>query len=238
MKDKYKKPYKARRTRYAKTKARQQAAVAQIKQVVRRELSKTLEYKISDYSNEPIPALGYYHNVPLAHDTDALYVAQGILDEEIQAVRNRIGDSIYAKYIDYGLMITNFQTRPNLCYRITILKTKTGATVISNPYSHPQCGNSIMAPVDIENPGIVSVVYDRTFDSRAFQTAQDGNEDKKFIWKHRVKVNRKIKYDNSAATSSSHTYQIWVVCYDSQAVLITDNVARFTFMRRTTFIDG
>lgn len=238
MRDKFKKPYKARRTRYAKTKARQSALVAQVKKIVQREANKTMEGKIGDYSTEPMPLSCYYHNVPYVHDTDMLYCAQGTTDEEIALARNRIGDSIYCKHIDLALMITNFQTRPNLVYRITVIKTKQGATSLPNPFGHPQCGNSIISPVDTELPGIVSVVYDRVFDSRAFQTAQDGNEDKKFIWKYRVKVNRKIRYDNGNQNSSSNSYQLWVTCYDSQAVLITDNVARFSYMRRMTFIDN
>jgi hypothetical protein len=95
-----------------------------------------------------------------------------------------------------------------------------------------------MAPIDTELPGLKSVVYDKKFYNLAYQTAQDGNEDKKFIWEYNIKVNRKVRYDNGSSTCSSPTYRLIVTCYDSQSVAITDNVARFTYFRRTHFTDA
>lgn len=208
---------------------------------IKNAMNKVVESKVLDYSTEPIPALCYYHNTPYVHDSDMMYCQQNVRDEELIGAQNRIGDSIYVKNIQLKLMITNFQTRPNLCYRITVIKVENGNTVLpggSVIYGHPQCGNQIMAPIDTELQGLKSVVYDKKFYNLAFQTAQDGNEDKKFIWEYNIKVNRKVRYDNGAVNTSSPTYRLIVTCYDSQGVLIADNVARFTYFRRTHFTDA
>lgn len=135
-------------------------------------------------------------------------------------------------------MITNFSTRPNLVYRITVCKVKSGSVALPNPYTHPQCGNAIMAPIDTEDTAIISVAYDRVFNNLAYQTAQTGNADKKFIWNYNLKVNKKIRYDNASNVAANFTYRVFVTCYDTQGALITDNVARFTYFRRTHFLDA
>lgn len=216
-----------------------------VRQYVHRQIKNALggivESKVLDYSTEPIPALCYYHNTPYVHDTDMFYCQQNVRDEELIGAQNRIGDSIFVKNIQLKLMITNYQTRPNLCYRITVIKVDSGNTVLpggSVIYGHPQCGNMIIAPIDTELAGLKSVVYDKKFHKLAFQTAQDGNEDKKFIWEYNIKVNRKVRYDNGSVNTFSPTYRLLVTCYDSQGTLITDNIARFTYFRRTHFMDA
>lgn len=236
MKDKWKKPYKSR----AK-KSQPVVTEKQVKAIVKKENAKINEPKQVDYSTEPIPASCFYHNVPSILDDNMVYSQQGTFDEEISAGRNRIGDSIYCKYIDLTVMITNFQTRPNLCYRITVVQTRDSATAFPGGaaiYGHPQCGNVIIAPVDTELPGLVRVVYDKTFYSLAYQNSSTGNVDKKFIWKHRINVNRKIQYDNASSQASSNSYKLYITCYDTQASLILDNVARYSYMRRMVFLDN
>jgi len=238
----YKRNAKGRKRNYGrKTNTRSSNLVKTVKAVVKKQMNNVIESKVGDYSTEPIPALCFYHNVPVQLDSNMFYLQQGITDEEIQASRNRIGDSIFVKNIQLSLMITNFATRPNLCYRISVVKVKNATVVFPSGsliYGHPQCGNMIMAPIDTELEGLVAVVYDRVFNTLAYQTAQAGNADKKFIWKHSVKVNRKIRYDNASSDPSNFTYRIIVVCYDTQAAYITDNVARWTYFRRTHFLDA
>jgi len=233
----YSKPRKTIR----KTAVLSKPMIRAVKKIANKQLTKVVESKVGDYSTEPAAIVSFYHNTPIYLDTNALYLQQGVTDEEIGASRNRIGDSVYSKTIDYKLMITNFATRPNLCYRISVVKVKDNTVSFPSGsiiYGHPQCGNMIMAPIDKELPGLVSVEYDRVFYNLATQTAQSGNADKKFIWNHTVKVNRKIRYDNGSADPSTCTYRTIVTCYDTQAALISDNVARYTYFRRHNFLDA
>lgn len=209
-----------------------------VKKIVKKQMGNVIESKHADFSNEPIPLSCYYHNVTYIHDSDVFTISQGVQDSEISNPQNRIGDTVYVKNVQFRLLITNFSTRPNLLYRITICKVKSGSVALPNPYTHPQCGNAIMAPIDTEDTNIISVAYDRVFSSLAYQTAQQGNADKKFYWKYNLKVNKKVRYDNASNVAANFTYRVFVTCYDTQGALITDNVARFTYFRRTHFLDA
>jgi hypothetical protein len=238
----YKRFQRKRRAPRRKSAARLAPRTAQaVKKIVKAQMTKVVENKIGDYSIEPIPALCLYHNVPFIVDNNMLYTQQGITDEEIQSSRNRIGDRLYSKHIQLSLLLTNFSTRPNLLYRITVIKVANDATTFPSGsiiYGHPQCGNMMLAPIDVELPGLVSVVYDRVLTSTAFQTAQTGTADKKHLWRYNVKTQHKVKYDNSASGPSSCSYRCILTAYDTQAAYITDNVARFTYMRRHHFTDA
>jgi len=241
-------PYRRNYRKYKKRKAYKGAKrtlgkplAKAVKSIVKSQMAKVVESKILDYSVEPIPALCCYHNVPILLDNNMFYSQQGLTDEEITASRNRVGDSIFVKNIQLSLLLTNFSTRPNLCYRISVVKVASASVTFPSGsiiYGHPQCGNMMLAPIDTELPGLVSVVYDRVFYNTAYQTAQTGTADKKFIWRHNVKVNRKVKYDNASSDPSNMTYRLILTAYDTQAAYITDNVARYTYMRRTHILDA
>lgn len=212
-----------------------------VKRIVKSQMSKVIESKVLDYSLEPIPFSALYHNVPSVLDNDMCFSAQGTFDEEIASGRNRVGDSIYVKNIQVKLMLTSFSTRPNCVFRVTVVKTKDGNVSLpggSSIYGHPQCGNNMISPIDTELAGLSGVVYDRVISSNANQTAQTGNADKKFILTFSVKVNRKIRYDNSAGNASSPSYRLFLTAYDTQGAFITDNIARYTYFRRTHFLDA
>lgn len=214
------------------------SVVLAVKKIANRQMNRVAETKCIDNTSEPVPLSCYYHNVTYIHDTDMLWVNQGVKDEESGSLANRIGDSIFVKNISLKLLITNFSTRPNLLYRISVLKVKNGAVSLPNPYTHPACGNAIIAPIDTEDTAIISVEYDRVFNTLAYQTAQTGNADKKFVWLHNIKVNKKVRYDNGSTAASNFTYRLYVTCYDTQGAYITDNVARFTYFRRVHFLDA
>ena len=209
-----------------------------VKAIVKSQLQQVVETKNIDNAAEPIPLSCLYHNTPLTLETDVLYSQQGITDS-MALTTNRIGDSMYVKGVSMALMITNFATRPNLCYRITIIKTKQGiVSGLANPYGHPLCGNSIIAPVNREERDLVSVVYDRTFTNVASGNQAGGDSDQKWIWRHYLPVNRKVKYNNSGSECASNSYRVYLTAYDTQATFITTNVARFTWFRRTHFMDA
>jgi hypothetical protein len=238
----YKRNAKGKKRNYGrKPNTRSSKLIKTVKAVVKKQMARVIESKIGDYSIEPIPALCLYHNVPSVLDSNMFYVQQGITDEEIGASRNRIGDSIWSKNIQLTLLLTNFATRPNLLYRITVIKIANATTTFpggSIIYGHPQCGNMMIAPIDTELPGLVSVVYDRVITSLSHDTAQTGTSDRKLVWRYNVKTNHRVKYDNGSADPSTCNYRIILTAYDTQASYITDNVARYTYMRRHHFMDA
>jgi len=209
-----------------------------VKAIVKSEMKQVIETKYIDNGTEPIPLSCLYHNTPYLLESDLLYSTQGITDS-MALTSNRIGDSIFVKGVTMVLMLTNFSTRPNLVYRISVIKTKQGiVSGLGNPYGHPLVGNSIVAPIDRENRDLVSVVYDKTFTNVASGNQAGGDSDQKWIWRHYLPVNRKVKYVNGGSECASNSYRVYVTAYDTQGTFITTNVARFTWFRRVHFMDA
>lgn len=233
------KSYPKRRPLRRKAPARLAAKTASaVKAIVKSQMKQVVETKNIDNSSEPIPLGALYHNTPFLLESDLLFCTQGITDS-MALTTNRIGDSIYVKGVSMALMLTNFNTRPNLCYRISVIKTKQGiVSGLGNPYGHPLCGNSIIAPINKEERDLVSVVYDRTFTNVASGNQAGGDSDQKWIWRHYLPVNRKVKYNNSGSECASNSYRVYVTAYDTQGTLITSNVGRFTWFRRVHFMDA
>lgn len=230
----------APKRRYARKGARlaPKTAVA-VKKIVMSQMKKVVESKILDNYVEPIPALALYHNTPYLLENDLLFCTQGITDSDAN-VANRVGDSIYVKNVQMSFMLTAFSTRPNTTFRITIVKTKSGSSVMANPWQHPNNNNIILCPVEHELPELVSVVYDRIFNSNQSGpgTQGDSGQDKKHIVKINLPVNRKVKYDNGAGNTGSNSYKVFIGAYDTQGSVTLDNVARFSYFRRTHFLDA
>lgn len=231
---------RAPKRRYAKKGARlaPKTAVA-VKKIVMSQMKKVVETKVLDNWIEPSQPFTLYHNVPYVIENDLFFAQQGYGDIE-NLPQNRLGDSIYVKNVFMSFLMTSFNTRPNTQFRLTIVKTKTGASGITNPWQHPLVNNILMCPVDIENPEIVSVVYDRVFTPPQTGPGTTGasGQDKKIYFKYVLPVNRKVKYDNNIGNTGSNSYKVFIGAYDTQASSITDNVARFSFFRRTHFLDA
>lgn len=211
----------------------------QIVRVVKKQLNKVIETKHCDYIFEPIPLSCFYHNTWYSFEGDPFTVNQGIQDSQFLNPNNRIGDSVYVKGIMFKILFTNFVNWPNNHIRILILKCKAGTAVIGNPTDHPQLTNNLVGPVDVEDSRIRSVVYDRTFSTLSTQgSAAQGGADKTMLWKHYLKVNKKIKYDDAGASSGNDVYRIYALMYSTQGTFTTTNIGRFTYYRRTYFQDS
>lgn len=210
-----------------------------VKKIVMNQMKKVVESKIIDNFVQPSQPLTLYHNVPYVIENDLFFCQQGYGDVE-DVPQNRIGDNIYVKSVYMSFLLTCFNTRPNTQFRLTIVKTKTGAAAITNPWQHPLVNNILLCPVDLEHPDIVSVVYDRVFTPEQSGPGTTGasGQDKKIFFKYNLKVNRKVKYDNNTGNTGSNSYKVFIGAYDTQASLSSDNIARFSFFRRTHFLDA
>lgn len=237
MQQKWKKPYKARRRRNNRALA-PKTAVA-VKKIVMSQMAKVVESKILDNFLEPSQPFTLYHNSPYVVENDLFFCTQGITDTE-STPTNRLGDSIYVKNVAMQFLLTCFNTRANTQLRVSIVKTKTGASGLTNPWTHPTCNNILLCPIDTENPEIVSVVYDKVFtpSQNGPGTIGASGQDKKVFFKYNLKVNRKVKYDNNVGNTGSNSYKVFIGAYDTQASSSLDNVARFSYFRRTHFLDA
>lgn len=233
-----KRSYNPRKYKKAKAQLGKPMAKA-VKAIVKSQMSKVVESKILDNWLEPSQPFTLYHNVPYVIENDLFFAQQGVTDTE-STPTNRLGDSIFAKNVQMKLLCTCFNTRANTQFRLTIVKTKSGASGLSNPWTHPNCNNILLCPVDTENPEIVSVVYDQVLTPSQSGPGAVGSsgQDKKLFFRYNLQVNRKIKYDNNNGNCGSHSYKVFIGAYDTQASSITDNIARFSWFRRTHFLDA
>lgn len=210
-----------------------------VKKIVKSQMGKVIETKHADYMFEPIPLSCFYHNVWYNFEGDPFTVNQGVQDSEFLNPNNRIGDSVYVKGVQLKILFTNFNNWPNNQIRVLVLKCKAGTAIISNPTDHPQLGNNLIAPVNIEDARIRSVVYDRTFTVMSTDGSVSVNGiDKTWLWKHYIKVNKKIKYDDAGASSGNDVYRVYALMYSTQGTFTTTNIGRFSYYRRTYFQDA
>jgi len=232
-----KKPYKPRRKAAAKPLAKSTALA--VRKIVKSEMSNVVETKHADYALQPLASNCLYHNTWYQLETDPFYMQMGVTDSDIAGPLNRIGDSIFAEKIWYRLFLDKFNTRPNICLRIVILKQKQGLTMPTNITSHSQGLNMLIAPIRSEENAYISCVYDKIFVLNGGLSGSDSAYNTHFVWNHNVKVNKKIKYEDGLLNSAGpFTYVPYLLAYDSNASLVSDNIARFSFFRRTYFQDA
>lgn len=232
---------KGKRRNYArKTNTRSSKLVNTVKKVVKSQMSKIVEYKNADYSFEPASLASLYHNTWYQFESDPFTMFQGTSDAETVNPINRIGDSIFANYIQFKIHFTANIYRPGASLRIVILKCKASVSSPSNISLHPQCSNNLIAPIDREELNCRQVMYDKilTFSRSALSVSTgDSVSSCHLVWNYSLKVNRKVAYDNGQATTKGDTYRIFVLPYDNQATSTSDQVARFSYFRRTSFQD-
>ncbi|WP_445780471.1 hypothetical protein [Shewanella sp.] len=218
-----------------------------INQIVDKKMNRVIETKAVDYVTEEIIL---NHNVPQTIDNDVYYSFHGVSDNANAqssgtAFGNRIGDSLYAKSAYIRMYFDQYVDRPNLSFRITALRIKSGVNIISpasNAFAHPQSNNYFINPVDTENLLLYSsdpVVMDKRYVVNNGLSLTGNNKAFHFFKDFSIKLNRKLKYSgNSPNVVGPFTIQIIVTAYDSFGSLTTDNVSRLIYGRRSYYQDA
>jgi len=212
-----------------------------VKAIVKSQMSKVIEYKNADYAFEPSSLASMYHNTWYQFESDPFSMYQGTSDSEAVNPINRIGDSIFANYIHFKILFTSNIYRPNASVRIVILKCKASVTSPANISSHPQGLNNLINPIDREQLNCRQVMYDRvhTFSKGALSVSTgDTVSTMQLLWSHYLKIGKKVTYDDGASSTKGDTYRIFALPYDNQATSTSDQVARFSYFRRTSFQDA
>lgn len=237
----YKRNAKGKKRNYVrKANTRSSTLVKTVKQVVKSQMNKVVEYKNADYAFEPSSLASLYHNTWYQFESDPFNMFQGTADNETVNPTNRVGDSIFCNYIHFKILFTSNIYRPTASLRIVILKCKASVSSPSNIANHPQGVNNLINPIDREEPNCRQVMYDKvfTFSKSALSISTgDSVSTCHLLWTYNLKLNRKVAYDNGATTTKGDTYRIFVLPYDNQATSTSDQVARFSYFRRTSFQD-
>ena len=236
-KGKYKKA-----TKKGKSTALSVAQKKEVKTIQKKMMNQVIETKNMDYINEGIIL---YHNTPSAVETDCFYLNQGVQDSSFAAAANRLGDSIYAKSVWMKWFIDQYQDRPNITLRFTVLRIKSGAIPMTaaQVYFHPQGGNCIINPINTEHSSLYTkapVAYDkRVVINTGITLANSGGKDSHYYKEKTFKVNKALKYDSgSTVVSGPFTLQVFVSAYDSYGSLVSDSICRLMWARRSYFMDA
>jgi len=242
-------PFRPRKKAYAAPRLRRKTApkklskptAAAVKAIVKSQMNKIVEYKNADYSFEPSSLASMYHNTWYQFESDPFSMFQGTADSENVNPTNRIGDSIFANYIHFKILFTANIYRSNASLRIVILKVKASVSSPNNITAHAQGLNNLINPIDREHPNCRQVMYDKvlTFSKAPLSVSTgDSVSTMHLLWNHTLKLNRKVSYEDGASTTKGDTYRIFCLPYDNQATSTSDQVARFTYFRRTSFQDA
>jgi len=238
----FKRNAKGKKRNYArKANTRSSKLTKTVKSIVKSQMNKIVEYKNADYAFEPTSLLSLYHNTWYQFESDPFTMYQGTSDSETVNPINRIGDSIFVNYVHFRILFTSNIYRSTASLRIVILKCKASVSSPANISSHPQCVNNLISPIDREQVNCRQVMYDKvhTFSkSPTSITLGDSVSSNHLIWSYYLKLNKKVAYDDGAAQTKGDTYRIFVLPYDNQATSTTDQVARFSYFRRTSFQDA
>jgi len=243
-------PYKNKRRprRYRKAKKTLGKPMARaVKAIVNRTMNKVVETKAVDYITE---AIVLNHNVPQTIDNDLFYSSHGVADSASSqasagtTIGNRVGDSLFAKSASLKMFFDQYADRPNLTFRVTAVRIKSGLNIITatSLYSHPQSTNNMINPINTEaielyqpNP----VVFDKRFVVNNGGSNSAPTKDCHAFRQFFVKVNKKLKYNaNQPNTIGPFAIQIVVTAYDSYGSLTSDNVCRLIYSRRAWFQDA
>lgn len=226
-----KKPYK---------KSEKTVTEKDVKKIVDAKMNQVIETKILDIISEQIIL---NHNVPQTILADCYASQQGVGDATAN-IYNRIGDSIYAKKLWCKMFFDQYGDRPNLSFRITVLRIKSGAAPVdpSTVLGHPQSNNFFINPVQTELSGLYSndpIAYDKRIIINNGPTLMTTFRACHAFREFNIAVNRKLKYDGGGSTvTGPFTLQMIVTAYDSFGSLTTDNVCRLIFAKRAYFMDA
>jgi len=161
----------------------------------------------------------------------------------------RIGDRITPRGMSLKLWIANKQDRPNVMYRLLIVrmpKTIGGiATTNGNTYPFQTAnlganGNHILLPLD-QDKGM-KALYDRTFNVQTGDSwATNGSTLKEAHTLKKLWIKRKksgpIVYDGAGQFIVNNPILVYLIPYDSYGTLTTDNIASCSFYCRLYYKD-
>lgn len=149
----------------------------------------------------------------------------------------RIGNKIYISGMKIKLMFLQKADRPNVTFKIWILKVPINHVYAYNTTFDNVSGNMLLD--DIDNNRVFKVVYQKTI--KRGPTATDGTVGKEwtFPWKIWVPLKRQMQFqaDNGQNENTAYQYRMLIGAYDSSGSLVTDNIASVTEYHRLYFRD-
>lgn len=226
--------------------AKKVMTVKAVRNIARKTVMKLAETKVSEtaFENKQL-----YHNILDKAENNTMYTTQGVTDGDTQGTaQQRVGDMIQATKLWFRVMLFNKSDRPNLHYRILVVRQQTDRDGQYRPQLPGDFeletlsgnGNLLFASSAMERS---TVVYDKTITLNSPNGWVDGLDNHKEVSKivninYKIpKTHQKVLYDDGGSVPKRFIYQLYIVPYDSYGTLTTDNIASYAYSRRLYFKD-
>lgn len=228
------------------TMPKQKTFRAKVANIAKKVLMKTAETKVAENAVENVQL---YHNVLQKFENNSLYTTQGTTDGDTYNVaEQRVGDMIQLQKIWWRIQLFNKSDRPNLHYRILIVRQQTDRTGTYEPSLPADFeletlsgnGNLLFASSSQER---ATVLIDRTVALNSPNGWADGLDNHREVSKI-ININykvpqshQKVLYHDGGSVPKKYIYQLYIVPYDAYGTLTTDNVASYAALRKCYFKD-
>lgn len=221
------------------SKSKKVVSVNQVKAIAKSTLMKTAETKVSEnaFENRQL-----YHNVLDKSENNPLYTTQGTTDGDTQGVaQNRVGDMIQGVKLWWKVMLFNKEDRPNLHYRMLVVRQQTDRDSNYNPTLPTDFklellnnnGNMLFASSSQERATVVIDKIIRLASPNSYQGEFAAKEIQKIVnLNYRIpKSHQNIYYHDGGSVPKRWIYNLYIVAYDSYGTLTTDNIASYAYSR-------
>lgn len=214
-------------------------STAKIQQIVKRQLNKVVETKMSSFGAENQQL---YHNVPYQLISNGFNTAQGVTDPTQNPSANRIGDSLLVKALNIKIWLANKADRPNQIYRVTLLlrRINSGGVPVGSPFTLiTGVGNNLLAFPNHE-ANVTKVLYDKmhTFNMDTDQSSGGSTKEvHKYVQIYKT-FNTQVTYLSGGSIPKNYTPQLFITAYDSYGTLTSDNISSAAYAARLYFQDA
>lgn len=155
----------------------------------------------------------------------------------------RDGDEIVAKGIRIALWLSNKSDRPNVMYRIIVVRCPPDQATATSPANlfRGEVGNKMIDRINTDKYSIVYHKYIQPFNGDYSLESGASFKEHSYMFKSYVNCkNAKVKYssDNGQVPKYQRDcYSLVVIAYDAYGTLTTDNIASFTYSTTMYFKD-
>lgn len=210
---------------------------------VKQILYRSAETKEAMYTDTSSVSL--YHNVSNRISGNLMFTRQGTTDNPggvagttLPTNLVRIGDEIQPISLDLYLQFRQPSDRPNVTFKVFILKFPGNAVPPTFIPFKSITGNVMLDPIDTEKCSIVRIKQFKHMDNYYSGAGTTPKETNFFKFMRLTFPKTKYKYGGDDL-SLGHSYNLamYVACYDTLGTLISDNIASFQWSSVLKFKD-
>lgn len=207
----------------------------------RRYPPRILRYSETKYVVKAVENINLLHNGGFGANSPGL-IANLLETGVATSETGRIGDAVYGLSLTIKMWISNKNDRPNVIYRIMVVKVPTDLATSVALGTTLWTGDSGNRMIDFYNHDKYKIVWQKFIRIENDSSQESGStlkESSKTVYK-RLKINRMIKYSSNGGAVPKYQndcYTLCIVPYDAFGTLTTDQVGSCAAVVRFYFKD-